>query len=97
MLGKVPNSLLMPTLFLFYSWPATRNLKPNDFLNKGGRVTIFGLKPETPLVCAVEQLAHYLGNLNVKIVIKIDSYFDDVVDALLNTSIKDRVSICLKG
>jgi hypothetical protein len=41
----------------------------------------------------VEQLAHYLGNLNVKIVIKIDSYFDDVVDALLNTSIKDRVSI----
>jgi hypothetical protein len=67
-----------------------------DYLNKGGRVTVFGLKPETPLICAVEQLAYYLENLNVQIVIKVESHFlDDVTNAFRKTSIKDRVSCLL--
>jgi hypothetical protein len=64
-----------------------------DYLNKGGRVTVFALKPETPLICAVEQLANYLDTLNVKIVIKVDSYdLDDIIHAFEMTTIKDRVS-----
>jgi hypothetical protein len=54
---------------------------------------VFALKPETPLVCAVEQLATYLEKLNVKIVIKVDNHFlDEVTSAFEKTSIKDRVS-----
>ncbi len=54
---------------------------------------MFALKPETPLVSAVEQLANYLENLNVKIVIKVDNHdLVDVTQAFENTSIKDRVS-----
>ncbi len=76
-----------------HSWPPNQDLKPKDYLNKGGRVTVFGLKPQTPLICAVEQLAYYLENLNVKIVIKVESHFlDDVTIAFEKTSIKDRVS-----
>jgi hypothetical protein len=79
-------------LFTFQSWPAKQDLKPNDYLNKGGRVTVFGLKPNTPLACAVEQLANYLENLNVKIVIKVENHFvDEVTSAFEKTSIKDRV------
>jgi hypothetical protein len=78
---------------LFYSWPPNQVLKPKDYLNKGGRVTVFGLKPKTPLICAVEQLANYLENLNVKIVITVESHFlDDVTSAFEKTAIKDRVS-----
>jgi hypothetical protein len=63
-----------------------------DYLNKGGRVTVFGLKPNTPLVCAVEQLANYLDNLNVKIIIKVENHFvDEVTSAFKKTSIKERV------
>ncbi len=77
---------------VFYSWPTNLNLNPKDYLIKGGRVTVFGLKPKTPLICAVEQLAYYLENLNLKIVIKVDSHFlDDVTHAFENTLIKDRV------
>ena len=54
---------------------------------------MFGLKPGTPLICAVEQLAYYLDNLNTKIVIKVDSHnIDEVTYAFQKTSIKDRVS-----
>ncbi len=54
---------------------------------------MFALKPETPLVSAVEQVANYLENLNVKIVIKVDNHdLVDVTQAFENTSIKDRVS-----
>jgi hypothetical protein len=81
---------------LNYSWPANQDLKPKDYLNKGGRVTVFGLKPDTSLICAVEQLANYLENLNVKIVIKVESHFlEDVTLAFEKTSIKDRVSLFL--
>ena len=53
---------------------------------------MFGLKPNTPLLCAVEQLANYLENLNVKIVIKVDNHFeDDVASAFEKTLIKERV------
>ena len=80
-------------IILYYSWPANQDVKPKDYLNKGGRVTVFALKPETPLICAVEQLASYLEKLNVKIVIKVDNHFlDDVTSAFEKTSIKDRVS-----
>jgi hypothetical protein len=76
-----------------YSWPTNQDIKPNDYLNKGGRVTAFTLTKETPLICAVEQLANYLENLNVKIVIKVDNHFlDDVTSAFEKTSIKDQVS-----
>jgi hypothetical protein len=78
--------------WVFYSWPTNLDLNPKDYLNKGGRVTVFGLKPKTSLICAVEQLAYYLENLNLKIVIKVDSHFlDDVTRAFENTPIKDRV------
>jgi hypothetical protein len=51
---------------------------------------VFGLKPKTPLICAVEQLAYYLENLNLRIVIKVDSHFlDDVTRAFENTPIKE--------
>jgi hypothetical protein len=51
------------------------------------------LKPETPLICAVEQLAYYLENFSVKIVIKVESHFlDEVTYAFEKTSIKERVS-----
>ena len=71
-------------------------MKPKDYLNKGGRVTVFALKPETPLICAVEQLANYLENFNVKIVIKVDSHdLEEVTHAFEGTAIKDRVSILL--
>ncbi len=76
------------------SWPTNLNQNPKDYLNKGGRVTVFGLKPETPLTCAVEQLANYLDSLNVKIVIKVESHFlDDVTIAFEKTSIHERVSL----
>ncbi len=76
-----------------YSWPKYQDLKPKDYLNKGGRVTVFGLKLKTSLTCAVEQLANYLENLNVKIVIKVESHFlDAVTSAFEKTTIKDRVS-----
>jgi hypothetical protein len=65
-------------------------------LNKGGRVTVFSLKPETPLISAVEQIANYLENLNVKIVIKVDSHdLLNVTNAFEMTTIKDRVSFVL--
>jgi len=90
-MGFVGSSIIP---ILNYSWPANQDLKPKDYLNKGGRVTVFGLKPETPLICAVEQLAYYLDNLNVKIVIKVESHcLDDVTIAFEKTSIKDRVSL----
>jgi hypothetical protein len=55
-------------------------------------VTVFGLKTKTPLICAVEQLANYLENMNVKTVIKVDNHFlDEVTSAFEKTSIKDRV------
>jgi hypothetical protein len=79
---------------LYFSWPANlERLQPKDYLNKGGRVTVFGLKPGTPLICAVEQLAYYLDNLNTKIVIKVDSHnIDEVTFAFEKTPVKDRVS-----
>jgi hypothetical protein len=54
---------------------------------------VFAMKKGTPLIFAVEQLANYLDNLNVKIVIKVDiNILDAVTLALENTSIKNRVS-----
>jgi hypothetical protein len=62
-------------------------------LIKGGRVTLFELKPETPLISVVEQVANHLDNLNVKIVIKVDNHFlDEVTSAFKMTSIMERVS-----
>ncbi len=79
--------------FFILSWAPNQDLKPKDFLCKGGRTTVFALKPETPLVSAVEQLANYLENLNLKIVIKVDNHdLVDVTQAFEKTSIKDRVS-----
>jgi hypothetical protein len=81
---------------LYYSWPGNQDLKPKDYLNKGGRVTVFALKKETPLICAVEQLANYLDNLNTKIVIKVEShFFDDVTSAFEKTALRDRVRLDL--
>jgi hypothetical protein len=81
---------------LYYSWPGNQDLKPKDYLNKGGRVTVFALKKETPLICAVEQLANYLDNLNTKIVIKVENHFlDDVTSAFEKTALRDRVSLIL--
>ncbi len=57
---------------------------------------MFALKKETSLICAVEQIANYLYNLNVKIVIKVESHdLVDVTDAFKMTTIKDRVSFFL--
>jgi hypothetical protein len=82
--------------YFYYSWPTNQEIKPNDYQNKGGKVTVFALKKETPLICAVEQVANYLENLNVKIIIKVDNHFlDDVITAFEKTSIKDRVSFFL--
>ncbi len=79
-----------------HSWPANQDPKPKDYLNKGGRVTVFALKKETPLISAVEQIANYLENLNVKIVIKVDSHdLLNVTNAFEMTTIKDRVSFVL--
>jgi hypothetical protein len=51
------------------------------------------MQPNTPLVCAVEQLANYLENFNLKIVIKVESHFlDDITIAFEKTSVGDRVS-----
>jgi hypothetical protein len=91
-LSKNYKFVCSPICFCFQSWPTLQGLKPKDYLNKGGRVTVFGLKPNTPLLCAVEQLANYLENLNVKIVIKVDNHLeDDVTSAFEKTSIKERV------
>jgi hypothetical protein len=82
--------------FLYVSWPGNQDLKPKDYLNKGGRVTVFALKKETPLICAVEQLANYLNNLNTKIVIKVENHFlDDVTSAFEKTALRDRVRLIL--
>ncbi len=57
---------------------------------------MFALKRETPLFCAVEQIANYLESLNVKIVIKVESHdLVDVTHAFEMTSLKDRVSFFL--
>ncbi len=57
---------------------------------------MFSLKPETPLISAVEQIANYLENFNVKIVIKVDSHdLLNVTRAFEMTTIKDRVSFFL--
>jgi hypothetical protein len=57
---------------------------------------VFALKKETPLISAVEQIANYLENLNVKIVIKVDSHdLLNVTNAFEMTTIKDRVSFVL--
>jgi hypothetical protein len=77
---------------LYSSWPENHDLKPKDYLSKGGRVTVFALKKETPLICAVEQLANYLDNLNTKIVIKVENHFlDDVTSAFEKTALRGRV------
>ncbi len=90
------NVIIWITLF-YCSWPADQDSKPKDYLNKGGRVTVFTTKPETPLVHAVEPLASYLEKLNVKTIIKVDSHFlDDVTFALEKTPIKDRVKLFKK-
>jgi hypothetical protein len=57
---------------------------------------VFALKRDTPLVCAVEQVANYLENLNVKIIIKVESHdLDEVTHAFEGTEIKDRVMLIL--
>ncbi len=56
------------------------------------RTKIFGLKSETPIVSAVEQVANELQNLDVKIVIKIDLDFEEVLQALKETVLKERVN-----
>jgi hypothetical protein len=56
------------------------------------RTKIFGLKSETPIVSAVEQVANELQNLNDKIVIKIDLDFEEVLQALKETVLKERVN-----
>jgi hypothetical protein len=79
-----------------FSFPANQHLKPKDYLNKGGRVTLFELKPETPLISVVEQVANHLDNFNVKIVIKVDNHFlDEVTYAFKKTTIMERVSCIL--
>jgi len=71
-------------------------LSSHQLLNRGGRVQILGLKPNTPIVSAVEQLAFILERLHVKIVIKIDLNYDEVVEALKKSSIGPRVSVFLQ-
>ncbi len=62
-----------------------------SLLNKGGRVQILGLKPETPIACAVEQLSFILKRLRVRTIIKIELDYDEVVDALKATALAERV------
>jgi hypothetical protein len=80
-------------IIFYYSSPSNQELKPKDFLNKGGRSQVFTVKEETPLICIVEQLANYLDNLNVKIVVHVEGCFiDDVINAFKMTTLIDRVS-----
>ncbi len=75
--------------------PIAFNVEPKDFLNKGPRVTIFGLQSKANLESAVDQLATHLLNLNVKIIIVLDPRLkksqDRVCEALANSKIKNRV------
>jgi hypothetical protein len=69
-------------------------VEPKDFLNKGSSVTIYGLKSNANLECAVDQLASHLAGLNIPIAIVLGPRFNSsgVLDALQDSQIKDRVS-----
>jgi hypothetical protein len=70
------------------------SVEPKDFLNKGPKVTIFGLKSNVNLECAVDQLATHLASLNLPTVIVFGPRFklSGVCEALHHSQIKDQVS-----
>ena len=75
----------------FNSWPISGTVEAQSLLNKGGRVQILGLKPETPIACAVEQLSFILERLHVRTIIKIELDYEDVFEALKATALAERV------
>ncbi len=82
----------MNLIFDLLSFPLQSLHPPKVLLNKGVRVQILGLKPNTPLLSAVVQVACILESLNVKTAMKIDLQYDEVIAALRLTSICNRVS-----
>jgi hypothetical protein len=78
---------------LFFSWPSP-SIEPNNFYNKGPRVTIFGLKSRANFECAVDQLATHLASFNLPTVIVFGPRINSsrVCEALENSQIKDQVS-----
>ena len=78
-------------MFLLSSFPPKDGRSSTALINKGTRVQIFYLKPETLLASAVEQVAYTLENLNVKIVMKIDFHYTEVIRALKQTKLNSRV------
>ena len=78
---------------MIFSFPSNTGHPSSELLNQGARVQILGLKPNTPIASAVEQVAFILESLNVKIAIKIDLDYDDVIRVLNQTAIKSRVII----
>ena len=84
---------LKKTLFWFFwhifSWPIESSV---EYLNRGPPIKFLSLKSNSPHVYAVEELVNILDKLNVKTIIKIELNVEQIVDALMNTSLKERVS-----
>ncbi len=93
---NVETSSLKFNFALYFSWPSTSCVEPKDFLNKGPIVTIFGLESKANLENAVDQLSTHLAALNLPTVIVFGPRFKSsgVLEALENSQIKDRVSLC---
>jgi hypothetical protein len=92
MQNNISNCLVH--VLIYFSWPPPLSVQPKDFLNKGPIVTIFGLKSNANLECAVEQLATHLASLNLPTVIVFGPRFNSahVWEALENSQISKRVS-----
>jgi hypothetical protein len=76
----------------YFSFP-NQNWNADNYQNQGNRSIILAMKPETSLFHAVEQLAYILEKDPTKTLIKV-AYDNDLIEkALMNSCIKERVSL----
>ena len=88
---KTSNQIVI-IIIIFHSWPP-KETKTDENLNLGPRSLFLALKPDTPLVFAVEQLAFILSKEIAKTIIKVGSDENRIFDALRKTEISQRVIV----
>ena len=73
----------------FSSWPS-KKIDFDVYLNRGNRSIFLALKPETPLVFAVDQLVYILQKEKAKTIIKVGFDKEQIITALKDSEIKER-------
>ena len=76
----------------FSSWPS-KKIDCDVYLNRGNRSIFLALKPETPLVFAVDQLVYILQKEKAKTIIKVGFDKEQIITALKESEIQDRVCL----